>query len=148
MAYRHIRGGRALRDFIQRARQAGGVKRIEVGFFESARYPDGTPVAAVAAWNEFGAANIPERPFFRSALALAEDPIEQIIRDHIDPRTLQVDEALANQIGAYMQGEVQKSIVDLTSPANAPSTIARKGSSNPLVDTGTMRTAVTFKVSR
>lgn len=148
MAYRHIRGGRKLHEFIQRARQAGGVKRIEVGFFESARYPDGTPVAAVAAWNEFGAANIPERPFFRIALAQAEDPIEQLIRDNINPRTLQVDEDLANKIGAYMQGEIQQSIVDLTSPANAPSTIQRKGSSNPLVDTSTMRTAVTYKVSK
>ena len=140
-----VRGGRKLRNLLRRAGR-GGVERLQVGFFESARYPDGTPVAAVAAWNEFGAANIPERPFFRIALAGMRDPIEQIIRNEINPLKLVVDRQLADKIGAYAAGAVQESIADLTSPPNAPSTVARKGSSNPLIDTGQMRTAVTWRV--
>lgn len=35
-------------------------KSVEAGWFESATYPDGTPVAKVARWNEFGGTiNIP-----------------------------------------------------------------------------------------
>ena len=32
----------------------GGVDAVNVGFFDTARYQDGTPVAAVAFWNEYG----------------------------------------------------------------------------------------------
>ena len=140
-----ITGGHRLRQFMQLAGR-GGVKRIELGFFETARYPDGTPVAAVAAWNEFGHHYAPERPFFRIALNQMQDPIKEIIKEEINRRNLVVDKPLADKIGAYAQGALQQSITDLTSPANAPSTIARKGSSNPLVDTSTMRTAATWKV--
>ena len=54
---------------------------LNVGFFEGATYPhsngssagnpypDGTPVAAVAAFNEFGTDRIPPRPFMRQTIA-------------------------------------------------------------------------------
>ena len=35
----------------------------------TASYPDGTKVAQVAAWNEFGTERIPPRPFFRQTVA-------------------------------------------------------------------------------
>lgn len=38
---------------------------LEVGFFEDAWYPDGTPVAQVAAWQEYGTDVAPARPFMR-----------------------------------------------------------------------------------
>ena len=41
---------------------------LEVGFFESATYKDGTKVAQVAYWNEYGTPTIPPRPFFRDAI--------------------------------------------------------------------------------
>lgn len=47
------------------------IKRVEefdkvsgrVGWFESARYDDGKPVAQVAMWQEYGTSRIPPRPF-------------------------------------------------------------------------------------
>ena len=56
--YPNVRGGRRLATFLRKARAAKHVD-TDVGFFDSARYSDGTPVAAVAAWNEFGTRNIP-----------------------------------------------------------------------------------------
>lgn len=51
----------------------GGLDGIQgkVGFFESAKYPDGTPAAYVAAIQEFGApdVSIPPRSFFRTTVA-------------------------------------------------------------------------------
>lgn len=51
----------------------GGLDAIQgkVGFFESAKYPDGTPAAYVAAIQEFGApdVSIPPRSFFRTTVA-------------------------------------------------------------------------------
>ena len=50
-------------------------KQVRAGFLEGATYPDGTPVALVAAVHEFGAPakNIPARPFFRAAIAQNKD---------------------------------------------------------------------------
>ena len=143
-------GGEKLRRILRDAGK-GGVSNVEVGFFDTARYPNGTPVAAVAAWNEFGTKrdgeqHIPERPFFRQAIAEMQDGIVNILKAGIDPKVGVVDQQLANRIGAYAQGQVQKSITKLDEPPNAPSTVAAKGSSNPLIDKGTMRQAVTWKV--
>ena len=52
-------------------RKMGGGE-VSVGFMEGATYPDGTPVAAVAFWNEYGHGGhfpAPPRPFFRNMIA-------------------------------------------------------------------------------
>lgn len=59
---------KVLTDIAQK--MGGG--RVQIGFLEGATYPDGTPVAAVAAWNEFGHEGnfpAPPRPFFRNMIA-------------------------------------------------------------------------------
>lgn len=42
--------------------------RGRVGWFESAKYPDGTSVAYVASIQEYGSGPIPPRPFFRPTI--------------------------------------------------------------------------------
>ena len=152
------RGGKKLQRLLREAGK-GGVSGVKVGFFSTAKYEDGTPVAAVAAWNEFGTKNIPERPFFRNALAGMEDGIANIIKAGIDPKKMVVDEQLADRVGLYAAGQVQESIVALNDPPNSPATIAQKrkklggkkgvgGGENPLIDTGFMRDSVTWEVER
>lgn len=51
-----------------------------------------------------------------------------------------------NKLGIVAQGDIQSEITSLRSPPNSAVTIARKGSSNPLIDTGAMRQAVTWVV--
>ena len=144
-----VTGGRNLEQFLRTAGK-GGVSGVRVGFFSTARYDDGTPLATVAAVNEFGSreANIPERPFFRQAIANMEDGVPAIIRGRIDPQRMVVDERLANQVGAYAAGQVQERITDLREPPNSPHTIEAKGSDNPLIDTGFMRQSATWEVER
>ena len=135
-----------MKEALRKSLNSRGMKETEVGFFDSARYPDGTSVPAVAAWNEFGTKNIPERPFFRNALDTSKPKILRMLKQGVDPYALVVPSNLAHQIGAVVAGEVQESITDLKIPPNAPSTIAAKGSSNPLLDTGFMRQSVTWRV--
>ena len=45
-------------------------------------------------------------------------------------------------------GEVQAMIAGGIAPPNAPSTIAKKGSSTPLIDTGQLRPSITGKVEQ
>ena len=171
------RGGDKLNRLFREAMK-GGVKNVKVGFFSEARYEDGTPVAAVAAWNEFGTKphtiaakpgkalaftgsggetvflrqvnhpGIPERPFFRSALEEAKPKVIQTLKAEIDPKKMTVGPQLAGRIGDEVAGEVQESITRWSTPPNAPSTTRKKGSSNPLIDTGVMRGSVTWEVER
>lgn len=134
-------------------------REIQVGFFETAHYPDGTPVAYVAAIQEFGypSGNIPPRPFMRPAIAENKEEwsrqiaagIRAALRGAID-----VDNAL-EQVGRIGAGNVQNAIRAVTTPALAESTIrnrrTRKNrnknqSVKPLIDTATMLQSVTSKV--
>ena len=151
-------GGKKLQRLLREAGK-GGVSGVKVGFFSDARYQDGTPVAAVAAWNEFGTKNIPERPFFRNALAESERGVSNILAKGIDTKKMVVDDRLAGRVGEYVAGQVQESITALKDPPNAPETVARKrkklhgkkgvgGGENPLIDTGFMHDSVTWQVEQ
>ena len=148
MARGGIRGGRKLDAFLRNARHGKSVKGLDVGFFSTAKYSDGTPVAAVAAWNEFGVQKrgIPERPFFRNAIDAAKGELVDVVAESVDPATLRITRKVAGKVGASMVGFIQKSITTLRSPANKPSTVKSKGSSNPLLDTATMRNSTTWRI--
>lgn len=49
-------------------------------------------------------------------------------------------------IGQRAVGGIQKRIADGIAPANSPLTIALKGSSKPLIDTGQLRSSITYLV--
>ena len=140
-------GGKKLQRLLREAGK-GGVSGVKVGFFSTAKYEDGTPVAAVAAWNEFGTKTIPERPFFRNALAESERSVGRILQAGLDTKKMVVGEQLAGRVGAHVQGKIQDSITSLKEPPNAPETVKRKGSSDPLLDTGTLRNSVSWEVEQ
>jgi hypothetical protein len=63
-----IRGGEKFEAAMEDlARRLGRPATLKVGFLENATYPDGKPVAMIAAINEYGAPSRgqPARPFFR-----------------------------------------------------------------------------------
>ena len=157
-------GGENLARMLREAREAKGIDGVDVGVFESAKYPPvhvgknggrkQTPhfVATVQAWNEFGtkkkdgSTKVKERPAIRNAIRVSEDGVREIVKDNIDGATGVLTEHVASLIGEYVKGQVQKSIYDLDSPENAKSTIKRKGSSNPLIDNKTMVDSWTWRV--
>lgn len=128
------------------ARKMGGGE-VAVGFMEGATYPDGTPVAAVAFWNEFG---IPEReqparPFFRQMIA-AESPTWPDKMAKLAKATDYDSARVLGLMGEDIQGALKKSINDLQSPPLAPSTVEAKGFAKPLIDTSHMLNSVTYEV--
>ena len=157
-----VRGGHKLDAIIRKALTASGVDGLRVGFFRTAKYPDGTPVAAVAAWNEFGtrtkggSQHIPERPFFRQALRKVRPDVSELVQDGINSRTMVVDDLLADRLGGLVAGAVEENIARGKFQALAESTLYRRrtrtvnrtGSVKPLIDTGKMRTSVTWEAKR
>ena len=117
---------------------------LNVGFFESSRYDNGTYVAEVARDNEFGTLKIPPRPFFRNAIDENTPKwVDFLGRDLVNTNDAGIS---YNRLGEIARGDIVESITKLNTPPNSPKTIALKGSSNPLIDTGFLRANVTFKV--
>lgn len=155
------RGGKKLKQAVDQAKRAQSVKELAVGFFNTARYPDGTAVTNVAAWNEFGTRSIPERPFFRQAIKTMKPKVDRFLERRVDPKEMVVDRQLAGQVGELAKAEIQTSIRNLHQPPNSPVTIRGgwvstpsgkpylvkgKGSSNPLIDTGFMRISTSYQI--
>ncbi|WP_210209675.1 hypothetical protein [Aureimonas flava] len=132
-----------------------GPTKVKVGFPSGKA---GADIVQRAVWNEFGTRGgasgggwggpVPERPFMRNAMrsnrgkyqrAMAAGARE-VLRSSTSLRSI------LPRLGALAQGDIQAEITALRSPPNSPVTIALKGSSNPLIDTGEMRQRVTWQV--
>ena len=142
-----VRGGAKLDAALRElAAKVAVPATLRVGFLENARYPDGTPVAMIAAINEYGKPpSQPPRPFMRNAIAKYSPEWPEAIAGLLKANDLDAVKAL-DLAGAAIAGQIRQSIVDLTSPALAESTIQRKGHSKPLVDTGHMLNSVDHEV--
>lgn len=91
---------------------------------------------------------IPERPFLRSTFDREERRVTSHFARHVRgilAGQLTGREAL-ERVGRWLAGQIQRTIDTLQTPPNHPFTVARKDSSNPLVDTGEMKQAVTWDV--
>lgn len=147
MAGRTLQGSdgvmKALEDIAKR--MGGG--EVSVGFMEGATYPEGTPVAAVAFWNEYGVPshNQPPRPFFRQMIA-AESPTWSGKMAKLAKATDYDGDRVLALMGEDIKGALQKSINDLQAPALAPSTVEAKGFGKPLIDTSHMLNSVSYEV--
>lgn len=145
------RAKRVLDDIIKRRNK--GVDRIEAGYFEDAKYPDGRQVAEVAVRHEFGsrdlsgAARLPARPFMRNANHEIKRGLQGKLRKVVDPEKLTLKKEDAQDIADWMVSEVQDSI-DQIMPAPSPATLAeRQGSgTKPLQDSGTLKEKVDSRV--
>ena len=120
---------------------------VEVGFFKgSAKYKGGKDVTTVARDNDQGTKRIPERPFMIPAGNKAANKTINITVNSIAGG---MDEQQALSKAAIMfKNAIQREITNLKEPPNAESTILKKGSSNPLIDTGLMRSKVEWKFKK
>lgn len=152
-------------DTLLKNLKSGSVK---IGWFPSARYDDdkSTPVAAVAAKNEYGypPQNIPSRPFVRPAIAhnakkwkdIGTRGLKAVLAQKATAR------AVLENIGIVAVGDIQHAISLVYSPPLSPRTIearlARRGHtgalsalqargiSKPLIDTGHMQATVSYEI--
>lgn len=147
MASEYLKGSdkvmKALEDI---ARKMGGGE-VSVGFMEGATYPDGTPVAAVAFWNEYGVPERgqPPRPYFRQMIA-AESPTWGPKMAKLAKATGYDGPKVLALMGEDVGGGLIQSINDFTTPELAESTVKAKGFAKPLIDTSHMVNSVYYQV--
>jgi hypothetical protein len=133
------------------AKKLEGATRVLVGVPEGAGvYEDGLTIATIAAVNNFGSADgkIPPRPFLAPAIEKGA-PVYQRLAEVMIPKVLagEMDMTmLLEQMGQLAEGHVKQEITDLDTPPNAQSTIDRKGSSSPLIDTGALRQSIRYVI--
>lgn len=101
--------------------------------------------AQVGAANHFGTSRIPARPWLDVGVEQGSRKYIQIIESAVKSNE-SLDMAL-ERVGVVAAGEVQLYIRQLQDPPNAESTIKKKKSANPLIDTGQMRQSVSYKVT-
>lgn len=110
----------------------------------------GTPLGAIAFFNEFGTRTIPARPFLRPAIfnnreetarKIAKEMAIYVARPQRDVLT-----TLGN-IGKDVASKVRARIENAGSfVPNAPSTVEGKGSSRPLHDSGRLSRSISWAV--
>ena len=125
---------------------------IAVGVLErDAQTEDGAvTVLDVGTWNEFGTVGIPSRSFIRDwvdgnrkrAQGILKKLLQRVIAGEL------TEDAALEQFGAWAKGEIQVRIARGVPPPNAASTVKRKGSSTPLIDTGILRSSIDYEVRK
>ena len=104
-------------------------------------------VIEYAGYNEFGTSRIPSRPFMRQTFEENESRMSAAIGAAY--ASIQGGASVypeVNKIGLLYKGLIQRMIGSNMPPGLKPKTIARKGSSKSLIDTGRMRQSIDFEV--
>ena len=126
---------------------------LTVGVHEaegSEPHGDEMTVADLATIHEFGLGHVPERSFLR---AWADEQAEEIKKDlggigkAVAEGKLTAEQGL-ERFGSLAVGQIQQRIVAGIDPPLAEETVKRKGSSTPLVDTGQLKSSITYVVKK
>ena len=154
MAAVEVKGGGKYEAVLQRLVDLKmGVK---AGVLKGATTTNGQSIAAYAAYNEYGTAHIPPRPFLRTT---ASDKISswQNVLAHAVTGKVEDQQTWTRALtltGEAMKANIKETIQRGGFAANAPGTIKAKQRSgkrepdHPLIDTGQMLAAISYEVVR
>ena len=107
----------------------------------------GPSIIDVAIWNNFGI-GVPKRDFMTPATQRWKTFCTEVINSmkmEILEGKIDIDDVL-NLVGQKGADIISEEIIRLREPPNSPATIARKKSSNPLVDSGDMSKAPVHEI--
>lgn len=123
-------------------------KAVFVGYQAGEVMDDkGVDMAQIAMFNELGTSTSPSRPFLRMSVDENKDKIKKLSEQQKKNLTSGSSaENILKQVGVYGVKLVQEKIGNGSFVPNAPSTIRRKGSDKPLIDTGRMRQSVKYVI--
>ncbi len=134
----------SIRKAVSRMRPSA---HVTVGIHEEeGQHSNGISNAQLGAAHHFGVGNLPARPWLDVGVNQGFKKYSEAVS-----QTLQgggsYEQAL-DAAGALAAAEAQVYLTDLDSPPNTQQTVDRKGSSNPLIDSGQLRSSVGHKVQK
>jgi hypothetical protein len=108
----------------------------------------GETVADIANIHEFGAPGIPQRSFLRAWFdenqAKTKEATKRMAQSVLKGKRTR--KQAVNILAQSFVGQIQRRIAVGIPPPNSPLTIKLKGSSKPLIDTGQLRTSITYAI--
>lgn len=134
-----------------RARVASAVEVGVLGADAAKAYDGGDEpitVADVARWAEFGLGQ-PRRSWLKDTIEIKRAELLERMRAEAQAvaRGERTKPEALTRIGLWIEGEIKQRIANGIDPPNAETTIERKGSSTPLIDTGQLRSSITHRLS-
>lgn len=113
-------------------------EELQVGWFPGANYDDGTPVAGIAALQEFGSKRAPARPFMRPA---TEENREKWVQAYYQAARKWISgtgpySAVLTTVGLQVEGHVKNAIVGGNHQDLSPVTLALRKLRNDNVPIG------------
>lgn len=122
--------------------------QVRVGFQAGeAAEEDGVDIANIAMWNELGTSTAPARPFMRKSVDENASKISAMCQAQLKRLASGATaQEILQQLGVFQKWLIQEKIVSGSFAANAASTIRKKKSDKPLIDTGRMRQSVSFVI--
>lgn len=126
----------------------GGATHLEGTASNTSGQGGALSVAEIATIHEFGTGKIPQRSFIRAWADESKASNAQTLKA-VAEGIVQGKFTLAqglDRMGLRFVGEIQARIAKGIPPELAPETIARKGSSKPLINTGQLRSSIRHKV--
>lgn len=110
---------------------------------------DGVDMAQIAMFNELGTSSSPSRPFLRMSVDENMDKIKSTCGSELKKlNSGGTAESILKRVGTLGVRLVQEEIQAGSFEPNAPSTIRKKGSDKPLIDTGRMRQSVKYVIKK
>lgn len=105
--------------------------------------------ATKAAINEYGTSKIPQRPFMRTAVSRhgkswgekSAKSVQSVIK------CMPISQ-VTELVGMQMKSDISSTLTNGPWTPNSVVTIAKKGSSRPLIDTGELMASITYKVEK
>lgn len=128
----------------------GKTKTVNIGIVSSstAQHNSGMSMADLAALHEFGGGNIPERPFMSQTMNKNDKTIGKKIRalyKKVLDKAITEDKALG-LLGEFIKNKMRAEITGGDFTKNAPSTIAKKKSDSPLIDTSQLLNSIDWEL--
>ena len=139
---------------LEKAMKAAKNKAVFVGLpsdkVGSEIYGDGQSIMTIGAVHEYGAGNSPKRSFLRTPFLMHKKKINQFIAKQFETTLegVSVDDALGF-VGVYCTNISKKAFTTKGYgewPELKPATVRQKGSSQILIDSGTLRNSITWVI--
>ena len=124
-----LKGGKELEAKLKdMAKKVEKPANLRVGCLEGATYPDGKgdPVAAVAAWQNFGTKGIPPRPFFSNMVKDKSPDWPKALETNLKSTGYDAEKSM-ELMGVGISSQLQEAIIDTNDPPLSPITVMLRG---------------------
>lgn len=138
-----------LNSAVKRGQFLSGKQFARQESLNAKKAASGITIGEIAEIHEFGLGNCPRRSFLADWADGQRSQIDRVIikgAQALARGSISEPVQFLEQVGAWAVGSIKRRMASNIPPPLAPTTIQRKGSSVALIDTGQLRSSITYRV--